>query len=128
MLPSAEDALSQITQVIEELEGWVCSADGALSELRWDAVAHAFAEQRRVTHALTLLLQDYAPKDAPARAEIDRRLRAIGEFRDRQLERLRAYNASIGKRLTVVARFKGATRSMGSARPSSTLANLDQLR
>lgn len=95
---------------------------------RWPELDNAIADSRRITHALQNAMDDAAPvRDAAFDEHVFSRLRRIQAIRQNQMVRLQQYHDSVGERLRLIARWKGALRSMGRSRTRPRLAALDRL-
>ena len=131
MLPldSRDVLLAAVEEQTGALESLCGKLETALVRRRWDDLADAIADSRRVTHALQNALDDSrSVRSAEFDESIFRRIRYVFAIRQNQMVRLQQFNDAVTERLSLLARWKSAVRSMGSGRPpASRLASLDQL-
>jgi hypothetical protein len=108
------------TEVLVALEQECLAFDKAIAARAWAACDESCRNQRRLTHELDIALSALDPASseyALARKRIDR----LTRYRDGQLQRLQAFNQSIGKRLTTVQKFRSFSKGRSSERVSRML-------
>lgn len=103
-------------------------AERALMMRRWDDLDQAISDARRATHALQNAMEDaQSVRDDAFDEGVMRRLHYVSAIRQNQMTRLQQYHDAVGQRLQLIARWKGALKSLqGRARPSR-LSALDSL-
>jgi hypothetical protein len=109
-------------EVLAALERECLAVDEAIKKLDWARCEMSWREQRRLTHEL-----DHAMRDLPSQSEevlmARRRIDRLVRYREGQIERLRAFNQSVAKRLTAIGKFRRFARARGT--PERTTAFLD---
>jgi hypothetical protein len=87
----------------------------ALAKRDWQDIESAISDARRVTHALQNAMEDAAPARTQAFDDhVRERLRYVGAIRDNQMKRLRQYQAAVGERLQLLARWRSALRTFST--------------
>jgi hypothetical protein len=131
LLPSgnSERPLAAVEEELRTLETLCGTLETALMRGDWAELNAAVADSRRVTHALQNALDDARGMGTPSfDQDVLRRIRYVFAIRQNQMARLQQFNEAIGERLSLLARWKSAMRSMSVARKSSSrLASLNQL-
>jgi hypothetical protein len=128
--PSAdrELLLAAVEASLRELETLCGTLERTLMQRRWSEMEGAICDSRRVTHALQNAMDEAGNvRDAAFDEQVFRRLRYVFAIRDNQMKRLQQYRSTVSERLTLLARWKAALKAIGSKRPVSRLASLDQL-
>jgi len=107
-------------EILLLLEQECLAVDRAIAARAWPTCGKSWRTQRRLTHELDIAvsaLDPASPEAAVARKRIDR----LRRYRDAQLQRLRAYNVSIGKRLTTFERYRSFAKQRAPERVSRLL-------
>ncbi len=122
--PLLEDVIAQV-QSLESLCGQI---ERSLTSSHWDEMSAAFADSRRVTHALQNAM-DAAEnvRNAAFDERVFKRVRHIYALREHQLQRLRAYHEALGEKLKQIASWKRTAGVFDKKFGASQLANLDSL-
>ena len=98
---------ARVGSALVELERSTESVNVALRTHKHESIDQAVADQRRLTHELTNLIEaDSALREGDVGDHIARRLRHIQLVREEQIKHLRAYRAAIGSRLRTIAKYK----------------------
>jgi hypothetical protein len=128
-LDNRDRLLGAVEEEVAALEGLCGRLESALMHRRWEELSDAIADSRRVTHALQNALDESrSVRSAEFDESVFRRIRYVFAIRQNQMVRLQQFNDAVGERLSLLARWKSAVRSMGPRRaPASRLASLDQL-
>ena len=124
-----ERLLLAVDAELRSLEELCGTLETALMRRRWSELDTAIADSRRVTNALQNAMEDARHvRDEQFDESVLRRIRFVHAIRQNQMVRLQQFNDAIGERLSLLARWKSAARSMTKPqRPASRLAILDQL-
>lgn len=129
-MPPSDKAVSLLEEVesrLRELEYLCGNLERALLRRRWDDLAAAIADSRRVTHALQNAMHDAeSVRTSEFDESIFRRIRQVGAIRQNQMARLQQYHSAVGERLRLMARWKSALRSMAGG-PAARLQAIDGL-
>lgn len=119
--------LGAVEAAVREMETLCGRAERALMMRRWDDLNETIADARRATHALQNAMEDAQNvRDASFDEGIMRRLRYVGAIRQNQMTRLQQYHDAVGQRLQLIARWKGALKSMRGGRVPR-ISTLDSL-
>jgi len=103
---------ARVGSALVELERSTESVNVALRTHKHESIDQAVADQRRLTHELTNLIEaDSALREGEVGDHIARRLRHIQLVREEQIKHLRAYHAAIATRLRTIAKYKGTPMS-----------------
>lgn len=131
MLPldEREVLLAAVEEQLHALETLCGTLETALMRRRWNDLDAAIADSRRVTHALQNALDDArSARDEAYDEAISKRIRYVFAIRQNQMVRLQQFNGAVTERLSLLARWKSAVRSMGKPRQTQPrLKILDQL-
>jgi hypothetical protein len=120
--------LDDVRSELAALEALCGEVERGMMARRWDQLGTVLAESRRVRHALQNAMD--AARDARDErfdTEIFQRLRYLYAVRENQIARLRTYQHSVRERLSLIARWKNAARTLGSHGRKSKLGTLDRL-
>ena len=107
-------------EILLALEQECLVVDRAIAARAWTVCEKSWREQRRLTHELDIAfaeLDPASPDVTVARKRIDR----LRRYRDGQLQRLRKFNESIGKRLMTFERFRSYSKIRAPERVSRLL-------
>jgi hypothetical protein len=107
-------------EILLALEQECLTVDRAIAARSWPACGRSWRLQRRLTHELDLAMRELDPQSQEyvlAWKRIDR----LRRYRDGQLQRLRVFNQSVGKRLTTFERFRSFAKQRAPERVSRLL-------
>lgn len=122
-----EDLLGAVDASLREMEVLCGRAERALMLRRWQELDRAIADARRATHAFQNAMDDASQvRDTAFDSSVMRRLHYVSAIRENQMTRLQQYHDAVGERLTLMARWKSALKSVASRKPSRVAA-LDSL-
>lgn len=122
-----EDLLGAVDASLREMEMLCGRAESALMMRRWPDLDRAIADARRATHAFQNAMDDAREvRDTAFDSVVTRRLHYVSAIRENQMTRLQQYHDAVGERLTLIARWKSALKSMANRKPSR-LSALDSL-
>ncbi|MBV8246557.1 MAG: hypothetical protein JOZ38_11580 [Candidatus Eremiobacteraeota bacterium] len=130
MPPSAnlDPALHRIEAELAELERICGEFERAIWERRWNDVQAFLAEQRRTRHALEIAIAAAkAVRNEKYDRSIFRRLGNIYAIRQQQLARLGEYRRRVGERLSLLSRWKDASKRLGKPPNQKKSRLLDRL-
>ncbi|MHB1550810.1 MAG: hypothetical protein ACYCX6_06410 [Vulcanimicrobiaceae bacterium] len=130
LAPSADapPELAAATAQLETLEALVATMERCLLARDWASLEIAMADSRRVTHALQNAMEEARDaRDESFDLGVYERLLFVHGARQNQMARIRQYRDSVGERLTLIARWKDAARTIGGERRRSTLGTLDRM-
>lgn len=126
---SREALLDAVESALRELEMLCGRLERALTTRGWEALQSAIADSRRITHALQNAMDDAKGVRDPAFDEqVTRRLRYVHAIRQNQMARLQQYQGAIHERLSLIARWKSALRSLGAKNAPRGLSAVDSFR
>jgi len=106
--------------VLDDLERACVDAEKALREQRWRDCGIIWNRQRRLTHELEFALRELVGGSAEHKLAL-KRIARIAKYRDGQLKRLRAFHASISKRLATLGRYRSYAKTIGTGTRSRLL-------
>lgn len=130
LAPSADapPELIAATAELETLEALVADMERFLLARDWASLEIAMADSRRVTHALQNAMEEARDaRDESFDLGIYERLLFVYGARQSQMARIRQYRKGVGERLTLIARWKDAARTIGEERRRSALGTLDRM-
>jgi hypothetical protein len=106
--------------VLLNLEQECLAADRALTKRAWAECTRSWIAQRRLTHELEHALRT-VERNSPEYVVAMKRVARIAKFREKQLERVKFFQANVGKRLLAVNRYRGFKRGYPGAERASVL-------
>jgi hypothetical protein len=107
-------------EILLLLEQECLAVDRAIAAREWPACDASARVQRKLTHELDIAMTALDPS-SPEVALVRKRIDRLKQYRDGQIQRLRAFNQSIGKRLTTMGRFRTFAKQRALAERSSKL-------
>lgn len=107
-------------EILLALEQECLTVDRAIAARAWAACDSSWRAQRKLTHELDIAMSELDPK-SPEYAVAWKRIDRLTRYRNGQLQRLRTFNQSLGKRLTTFERFRSFAKGRATERVSRLL-------
>jgi predicted outer membrane protein len=123
-----EALLAAVESALYELETLCVRLERGLMRRQWSDIDAAIADSRRITHALQNAMEDAASvRDREFDQRVMRRLSHVHAIRQNQMERLQQYQDAVSQRLQLIARWKGAVKSISRRGTRARVTALNQL-
>jgi hypothetical protein len=107
-------------EVLLALEQECLLVDRAIASRAWDACDASCRRQRKLTHELDIALSALDPA-SPEAVVARKRIERLQRYRDGQLQKVTSFNASVGKRLSTIRRFRAFAKQRAPERATSHL-------
>ena len=107
-------------ELIVALERECLKVDGAIAQRRWEVCEESWGAQRLLTHELDIAMRAHslAPEESAAALK---RIARLTDYREAQLERLKAFNEACATRLANMGRFRSFAKTVAQERRASLL-------